>query len=200
MIKTCNKFNYNYIPVSITKQQLQESIDFAHAYVDDMKDHYEEARNQDDPAIILRQKITGTGAEFAARNLLNKFGNVTEPDTTIWEKNKKNYGEDLTFTGKSGTPLAIHVKSQELWKIKRRNYISFGFQIQDKLLTNPKINDYLFCFLVENDYNYRLVMKLNAKSIVGLYGDPVLKKFLGNKKFLYLKDVETAGIKPLNKK
>ena len=198
-MKTCSKFGYSYMELKTTPQQIKDSVDFAHAYVADMKDHYGRERNQTNVDRILQQKITGTCFEFALYNKLKEHGDATQPDITIWDKSKKNYGKDIVFTGASGKPIYIHAKSQELSTVRYADYISYAFQMQDKLISKPRLNDYIFCGLVEDNINHRLIIKLNANSVVGLYGEPKMEKLRGDKKFLYLKDIVAAGINPLGK-
>jgi hypothetical protein len=196
-MKVCQKFGYKFYEMETTPQQVKDSIDFAHAYVSDMKDHYARERNQKNTDRMLQQKITGTCFEFALYNTLKKFGDCTEPDTTIWDKSKKNFAKDMVFIGGSGNPLYIHAKSQEIQTIKYADYISYAFQVQDRLIHSPKLNDYIMCGLVEDNYNHRLVIKLNANKVLGLYGEPKMEKLRGDKKFLYLKDIIKAGLDPL---
>lgn len=196
-MKTCSRFGYKYFAMKATPQQVKDSVDFAHAYVKDMKDHYARERNQSNEARMLQQKITGTCFEFALYNMLNQFGSVTEPDITIWDKSKKNFSKDMMFEGPTGNQLYIHAKSQELSTIRSYDYISYAFQMQDKIVTKPRENDYILCGLVEDNYNHRLIIKINANKVVGLYGEPKMEKLRGDKKFLYLKDVVHAGLDPL---
>lgn len=180
-----------------TEKQVKDSIEFAHAYVTDMKNHYAEERKQTDPVRMLQQKITGTCFEFALYNMLSQFGHTTEPDITIWDKSKKNFSKDMVFTGRSGQEIHVHAKSQELSTVKYFDYISYAFQHQDKLIHSPRVNDYILCGLVEDNYNHRLVIKINASKVVDLYGEPKRKDLQGDKKFLYLKDIINAGLDPL---
>jgi hypothetical protein len=195
-LKKNNTYGYEYYELSTTNDQIEQSIDFAERYVHARKDHYSKNRKQSKPEVIKEQKIYGTCFEFAVYNLLKKFGDLDKPDTTIWTGQKKDpYERDLLFTGKSGHPLNIHIKSQELKKVSKRFPISFGFQARDPLVSNPELNDYIFGGLCFNKKKHHLMLKIRAADAVGRYGEPIKKDFRGDKKFLYIKDLKKHGIK-----
>lgn len=190
------KFNYDYIPLEITKEQTELSNDFGDRYAEDMHQHYSKTRNQNDLENIARQCKESKAFEFMVYNYAREVAPLAAPDIKIYPKNQKSFAADLTLEVQ-GIKCALHVKCQAYSTVYSSNKISWGFQIYDQLYHSPRANDFIVAGLYCSPTEGRLLLKERANILMPLAQDPLLWKFQGQKKFIYLTTIQKAGIDTL---
>lgn len=194
MIQTDGYFNYKYIDLWATPKQAAKAKAFAMPFAKSVVQHYGKTRNQSDVNLIAAQAVPSKTFEYMVYNYLSQYGHCTEPDINIYKNKQKSFDSDLTFTQTlpDGEPRVykIHVKCQDHATIKDKDYISWGFQMTDPLYKNPQEDDYVITGIYMDPEVGRLLIKRKAKDVMSLAADPKKLAFRGNKKFLYLKDVE----------
>jgi hypothetical protein len=192
-----SRYNYNYIKLHINEDQIKQCEVFARKFTDNMYNHYSKTRNQTDKERIYNQCLSSKKFEFMVYNYLNSNGQVTLPDTEIYEVKRKSFAADLIFTTPDNRKINIHIKSQEYDTIRNYEMISFGFQEWDDLYKSPKSNDWILAGVFKSDNTGQLILRKKAEVVMPLAAEPLALKLKGQKKFLYLIDIIGAGIQPI---
>ena len=147
MILTDNLFEYKYIDLYATPEQIKLAKEFAPKFARSVHKHYAKTRKQSNPQLIAEQAFPSKVFEYMVYNYLSQYGHCTEPDINIYTSEKKTFDCDLIFKPYSPTneqkTYKIHVKSQDALTIKSKDYISWGFQKSDPLYVSPKSDDML---------------------------------------------------------
>jgi len=142
-------------------------------------------RGQFNKDVIERQIVEGKIAEIAAYKFLRqKKFDVAEPDFTIYEGGRKNYGADLT----DGT-LFFHIKSQN--KASGETYgVSWVFQKNDPLVTAPQASDFIVVTTVAgNLVEVEGVLPAAVLKKEGVYKEPKTDRLKTTKTCIYLEDL-----------
>lgn len=169
--------------IAATKIELSEEVvkrcrAFAEEVVHTNIDQYKR-RNQGNPTKIIEQIVTGKMGEFA----FSQFLGTAEPDLQIYAKKQKSFGADLTHDN-----LQVHVKSQS--KNSADKYgVSWSFQVQDKLITQPKEEDFLGLCVIEGNV-VEIYDFIPATKVVGVLREPVLPQLRFTKRVLYWEDLK----------
>lgn len=171
--------------ISITKPtdiQRTMSKEFANLCVSTNVDKYKE-RKQYDVAKIIRDIYIGKCAEWSVYNALCEMNkNTTCPDLEIYGANKKSFDADIQYG--DDFEYKIHVKSY----YPSSTEVSWVFQVEDSLVANPSDKDILALVNLDRDGDGEVHLVF-AKDMVGKYADPLMKKYKGIKRCLYLKDL-----------
>lgn len=155
---------------------------FAKAIIDTKYSYY--ANKTRDPSKLIEDYTLGALAEFCASRFLNQKYKLplVEPNLEVYteaEKMQIGFDADLTYPD-----MRVHVKS---WKpsIWRESYC---FAIKDKLCWAYTENDYVA--LVHSDKD-RVGIRaiLPYAEIADKLKPPVIKKYAGIKKALYIDDL-----------
>ena len=137
--------------------------------------------------------MVGTLGEYGVANYVrSELGrSCSRPDLKIYENKRKSFDADLT-----SEDLIIHVKSQSSKSIKRYGK-SWLLQRKDKLVSNPKSNEYFAFTSVDVDTNLVTVLGFVHCRLIKdlkLYGECKVPRYRHSKVALYLDDLEPYGI------
>lgn len=157
---------------------------FAEKCYDTNKDEYAR-RNQDNRDKIVWDITIGKMAEIAVYFFLRDEKKVecSQPDFLIYAAKKKNYGADLTFTGKDGVLYDLHVKSQDKQQGERFGK-SWMFQKKDTLTHAPKENEMICLCTIDNNEVHIDYMRKAAK-FIGVYSEPKAERLRESKTAIY---------------
>lgn len=171
--------------VNISEDDRKLCDDFASQVFSTNQDRYARL-GQANPELVKRQIADGKAAEFAAYQALRELGFQLDatPCLKIFESPKqKSFDCDL-----QGSGLRIHVKSQTNENAQRFRE-SYVFSTVDPLLSNPSPNDVVVCILQYSPTQFALRGIIPSTTVIPALKDPVLRKFKGLKKILYIEDV-----------
>lgn len=188
------EFGYEYYELFATSEQIQISKDFAPKYAESVYEEYAK-RGQSDLQTIIDQAISSKIFEFMVYNHLTQYGKCTQPDVAIYPPGRKSFSADLTYQDENGT-LKIHVKSQDISRIRSLDWISWGFQTRDKLLTKPQSNDWLLTGIIISPTKGHLLIQKPADELVHLTRGAKIARVAPTKQFLYYEDL--SGLQPLD--
>lgn len=178
----------NTVSYKIDIKEYLRCVKFAYESIETNIDLYPK-RNQNNVNKILNDIIIGKLGEFAVYNLLKeKSFNLNEPDLLVYDAEHKSFDADL-FVNKS----KIHVKTQTREQGEKYG-ISWCFQPNDKLTTNPDEDDYIFLCTCD-DLTVDIKNFNKAKYYLNFYKEPIKDNLKNSKVVLYLKDIVQAEIK-----
>lgn len=168
--------------ISLTDEEISKCKKFAQDVVHTNIDKYRE-RNQCDVDKIVDDIFVGKLAEYASyKLLLSKGKQVEEPDVKVYSARRKSFSADLT-DGK----MQYHVKCMKKSTAERFG-LSWSFQMEDKLVTQPSDTDaMILCEIDNTDVDVKAIVK--ASKVTGLYTKPVLRKLWYVKRVLMWDDV-----------
>jgi hypothetical protein len=169
------------IVVNIALDDYLKCVQFAHDSIETNLDEYSR-RNQNRVHKILNDIIIGKVAEFGVYKYLSQKHKLEEPDLKIYDKNNKSFDADLKIVG-----YDIHVKSQSIEQAEKYG-VSWSFQKEDQLTTNPTKKDVIFLCLV-NDLEVIILNYGKASKYKGLYGEPIKESLKFSKKVLYFEKI-----------
>ena len=169
------------IVIDIKLDDYLKCVQFAHDSIETNLDAYAR-RNQKRIHKILNDIIIGKIAEFGVHKYLMTKNHLNEPDLKVYNKNEKSFDADLKFLNYN-----IHVKSQSIEQSEKYG-ISWSFQKQDKLITDPDNNDVIFLCIV-NDLEVIILNYGKANKYKGLYGEPIKESLKFTKKVLYFEKI-----------
>lgn len=181
--------NYKYKPSKYVKNRVKK---FAEDRITISSNLYK-WRGEQSQNKMVEDIIVGTLGEYAVQNYLSKeLGRpCTRPDLKIYDKRNKSYSADLT----SGD-LKIHVKSQSCKSVKRYG-LSWLFQRKDKLVSEPKDNEYIaFCSVDSDTYEVTIVGFVHPAHLkeLELWGECKVPMYRKTKVALYLEELDPYGI------
>lgn len=153
---------------------------FADMVVDTNKDCYAK-RNQTDIEKIKHDIFIGKLGEWGVYFIYLERGHkICPPDMNIYSVKDKSYDADLKFG-----LFNLHIKSQTFESSQRFGH-SWMFQANDPVLIKPNEYDiFIGCNVFEDFF---VEIKLERKFEELIIGEPKLKKLIGIKKSIYLKE------------
>ena len=184
----------------ITPELLDKCTQFARSSISSNLDSYAR-RNQSNPAKIEKDIRNGKiGEEIAYQHLSSKLPHLTQPDYSIYDKNKKSWDADL----KSGY-IKIAVKSQN---IDASSIYGKSWIFQNRIGSSYDVDQAIFQLQDENYYVAFVSLNTNKSKQNGmieaivrvkwlmdnnLFKEPVETHLKSNKRAVYLEDLEKAG-------
>jgi hypothetical protein len=165
--------------IKISDSDFEKCMQFAHDSVHTNMQAYKR-RNQGDSNKVISDIGVGKVAEIAVYEYLTNIKKVqcTTPDFAIYGKNQKSYDCDLQ-TDK----YRIHVKAQDHNSAARYG-ASWQFQKNDSLTNNPEADELVVLCVVR--FNVVEIKRIiGAASLVGKYGEPLIKELRETKRTLY---------------
>lgn len=139
-------------------------------------------RNQKNFDKVKKDIAIGKIAEFGVYFIFLEQGitDISIPDISIYNKNKKSFNADLTCN-----KINLHIKTQTVDAAKKFG-VSWLFQKNDPLVIRPQDNDY-FIGTEYNEENFEVKILLSKKAKDLKYDKPVLEK-LFSKTCVYWKN------------
>ncbi len=178
-------YEYNYIPLQSTPEQVSCSIEFSTKCYEARKEDYAK-RGQHNEETIIQQIASGKIFEYMIHNYLvasyPPHFIITLPSVEI--QKRPTYEPDILVNdSQSNARARCHIKSQELNRINEDYPISWAFQKLDKLFYERK-NDLIFMGIMVNQEEGRLLGKGPAGNFDRFLGG-AKREGLGSKRFLY---------------
>ena len=168
--------------IQVPKQDAALCYEFAVKSVDSNMSEYVQ-RSQANRTKVISDIYIGKMAEMAVcRFFYSKEIRCSYPDFKVYNGFRKNYTPDLKLDKTCG----IHVKCQSQ-NIAERYGLSWSFQSKDKLISEPKENDYIALCLSNGD-EITFIHFVKAEHSIDKYKDPQ-KVELTTKKVLYNEDL-----------
>jgi hypothetical protein len=169
--------------IPLTQEEYEMCLKFSDNVVETNKDCYA-SRNQTNVTKIKDDILVGKLAEYAVYKLLLLRGkNVTAPDLQVYSTNRKSFSADL-----KDEVFEYHVKCMKSSAAARFG-LSWSFQKQDKLVTQPKTNDIIVLSEYTDAGDIEVKALVRAQNMQKLYTKPVLRKLQDIKCVLMWDDV-----------
>lgn len=174
--------SYNYIPLTVTEEQLKLAKEFAPLFAQKRAQVYAR-RGQGDVKNIADQAYTSKISEFMVYNHLRETkpdADITPPSCEIYDI--PSFDDDLVLT-ENGKTVKIHVKSHDTRRVWKTRPLSWGFQKEDPIFKH-KAND----IMVLVAYVHETCGQLVSKNYVYKYESflaPAMSKNLASKEFVY---------------
>jgi hypothetical protein len=154
------------------------------------------ARCKSSPEKIKQDLLIGAMGECGTYLTLNSCGICTPPSFTILDKKQKDYSADLQF----GEYL-LHVKSQGEESCRKYGdswILQYG-KGRDPIFKSTNENEYLVLTRVDEKrgiISIKAIMSVPYLTSGNLIGEPKVKWLIGEKKAIYLKDLEGHALFP----
>jgi len=175
--------------IHLTEEEYDVCSKFSTEVVETNKDCYARRNQTDIPKIIDDIKV-GKLAEVACKKLLIARGMAitTDVDFAVYGKKKKSFASDLVAQAGS-KEWFFHVKCMKEGTASRFG-LSWSFQVQDAIVSDPAENDYLMLCQLNDYFTIDVKTVTLARNISECWKDPKLTKLYGIKKVLYWSDLE----------
>ncbi len=168
--------------IQVPKQDADLCYAFAVKSVDSSMSEYVQ-RSQANRTKVISDIHVGKMAEMAVcRFFYSKGIRCSYPDFKVYNGFRKNYNPDLKLNNSVG----VHVKCQSQ-NVAERYGLSWSFQSKDKLILEPKDNDYIALCLSSGE-EITFIHFVKAQYSVDKYKDPQ-KTELTTKRVLYNDDL-----------
>lgn len=173
-------------------QLSQDYIDLCEAFAEERMGSYGlyNARCRSKPEKIKQDLLIGAMGECGVYLLLSKYGICTPPSFTIFEKKRKDYSADLQFEG-----FSLHCKSQGEESVRRYGaswILQYG-KGRDPIFKCQDESQYLVLSRVNEEKGVVSIKAIMSVSYIlkhGLIGEPRVAWLIGEKKALYLNQLE----------